>query len=74
MTSADAFNAVGEQRRRDILEYLAAQERPVGDIVDALGLEQPSAASSSTGDASCTASRSGPSAHPDSDDGTTHPY
>ena len=42
MTSADAFNAVAEQRRRDILEYLAAQERAVGDIVDALGLEQPS--------------------------------
>ena len=42
MTSSDAFNAVGEQRRRDILEFLAIHERAVGDIVDALGLEQPS--------------------------------
>ena len=41
-TTSDAFNAVAEPRRRDILNYLALQERPVGDIVDALGLEQPS--------------------------------
>src|SRR5215472_3075383 len=41
-TSSDAFNAVAEPRRRDILSYLAMQERPVGDIVAALGLEQPS--------------------------------
>jgi DNA-binding transcriptional ArsR family regulator len=42
MTSADAFNAVAERRRRDILEYLAADERAVCDIVVALGIEQPS--------------------------------
>ena len=42
MTSSDAFNAVAERRRRDILEYLAADERPVSDIVLALGIEQPS--------------------------------
>jgi DNA-binding transcriptional ArsR family regulator len=41
-TTSDAFNAVAEPRRRDILNYLALQERPVGDIVASLGLEQPS--------------------------------
>ena len=41
-TTSDAFNAVAEPRRRDILSYLALQERPVGDIVAALELEQPS--------------------------------
>jgi DNA-binding transcriptional ArsR family regulator len=41
-TTSDAFNAVAEPRRRDILTYLAEAERPVADIVAALGLEQPS--------------------------------
>jgi DNA-binding transcriptional ArsR family regulator len=41
-TTSDAFNAVAEPRRREILSYLADFERPVGDIVTALGLEQPS--------------------------------
>jgi DNA-binding transcriptional ArsR family regulator len=41
-TTSDAFNAVAEPRRRAILNYLALQERPVGEIVDALGMEQPS--------------------------------
>ena len=41
-TTSDAFNAVAEPRRRAILSYLALQERPVGEIVDSLGLEQPS--------------------------------
>ena len=41
-TTSDAFNAIAEPRRREILEYLAAEERPVGDIVAALGLAQPS--------------------------------
>jgi|SRR5271163_1326548 len=41
-TTSDAFNAVAEPRRRDILNYLALRERPVGDIVAGLGLEQPS--------------------------------
>src|SRR6267143_940303 len=41
-TTSDAFNAVSEPRRREILNYLALQERPVGEIVDSLGLEQPS--------------------------------
>jgi len=41
-TTSDAFNAVAEPRRRDILSFLARDERSVGDIVDALALEQPS--------------------------------
>ena len=41
-TTSDAFNAIAESRRRDILSFLAVEERPVGAIVDALGLEQPS--------------------------------
>jgi DNA-binding transcriptional ArsR family regulator len=41
-TTSDAFNAVAEPRRREILNYLALQERPVGDIVATLQLEQPS--------------------------------
>jgi DNA-binding transcriptional ArsR family regulator len=41
-TTSDAFNAVAEPRRRAILSYLAQRERPVGDIVTALRLEQPS--------------------------------
>lgn len=41
-TTSDAFNAVAEPRRRDILNYLAPQERPVSDIVAGLGFEQPS--------------------------------
>jgi DNA-binding transcriptional ArsR family regulator len=41
-TTSDSFNAVAEPRRREILTYLAGAERPVGDIVAALGLEQPS--------------------------------
>jgi len=41
-TTSDAFNAVAEPRRREILGYLAAHERTVGDIVVALKLEQPS--------------------------------
>jgi DNA-binding transcriptional ArsR family regulator len=41
-TTSDAFNAVAEPRRREILNYLALQERPVGEIVARLGMEQPS--------------------------------
>jgi len=41
-TTSDAFNAVAEPRRREILNFLALQERPVGDIVDSINLEQPS--------------------------------
>ncbi len=41
-TTSDPFNAIAEPRRRDILEYLARRERPVSDIVVALGMAQPS--------------------------------
>jgi len=41
-TTSDSFNAVAEPRRRDILNYLALQERAVGDIASSLGFEQPS--------------------------------
>jgi DNA-binding transcriptional ArsR family regulator len=40
-TTADAFNAVAEPRRRQILDALAGGERPVNDLVRALGLAQP---------------------------------
>ncbi len=40
-TTTDAFNAVAEPRRRQILDLLAGGERPVNDLVDALGLAQP---------------------------------
>jgi DNA-binding transcriptional ArsR family regulator len=41
-TTSDIFNAIAESRRRDILVFLAPQERPVGDIVAGLRLAQPS--------------------------------
>ena len=41
-TTSDAYNAVAEPRRREILTYLAQQERPVGEIAANLGLRQPS--------------------------------
>jgi DNA-binding transcriptional ArsR family regulator len=40
-TTADAFNAVAEPRRRQILDLLAGGERPVNDLVSQLGLAQP---------------------------------
>jgi DNA-binding transcriptional ArsR family regulator len=40
-TTTDAFNAVAEPRRRQILDLLARGERPVSDVVEALGLAQP---------------------------------
>ena len=40
-TTADAFNAVAEPRRREILDVLAGGERPVNDLVSVLGLAQP---------------------------------
>jgi DNA-binding transcriptional ArsR family regulator len=40
-TTTDAFNAVAEPRRRQILDLLAGGERPVNDLVDALGMAQP---------------------------------
>jgi DNA-binding transcriptional ArsR family regulator len=40
-TTTDAFNAVAEPRRRQILDVLADGERPVNDLVRELGLAQP---------------------------------
>jgi DNA-binding transcriptional ArsR family regulator len=40
-TTADAFNAIAEPRRRQILDALAGGERPVNDLVAELGLTQP---------------------------------
>ena len=40
-TTADAFNAVAEPRRRQILDLLAGGERSVNELVEATGLAQP---------------------------------
>src|SRR2546423_15207066 len=40
-TTTDAFNAVAEPRRRQVLDALAGGERPVNDLVRLLGLAQP---------------------------------
>ena len=40
-TTTDAFNAVAEPRRRQIVDLLASGERPVADLVRELGLAQP---------------------------------
>jgi DNA-binding transcriptional ArsR family regulator len=40
-TTTDAFNAVAEPRRRQLLDALAAGERPVNELVGALGWAQP---------------------------------
>lgn len=40
-TTTDAFNAIAEPRRRQILDALADGERSVNEIVAGLGLAQP---------------------------------
>ena len=40
-TTTDAFNAVAEPRRRQILDALAGGERPVNDLAALLDLAQP---------------------------------
>jgi DNA-binding transcriptional ArsR family regulator len=40
-TTSDAFNAVAEPRRRQILVLLTQGEKPVNDVVAALGMTQP---------------------------------
>ena len=40
-TTADVFNAIAEQHRRDILDVLVDREVAVGELVDELDLEQP---------------------------------
>jgi len=41
VTTATVFQALGEPRRLEILDLLRAGERPVGDLVDRLGVSQP---------------------------------
>lgn len=41
-TNADVFHAVAEPHRRAILDLLAAEARPVGEVVRALRIAQPS--------------------------------
>jgi DNA-binding transcriptional ArsR family regulator len=40
-TTTDVFNAIAEDRRRQILRVLRSGEHTVGDLVDELDLEQP---------------------------------
>jgi DNA-binding transcriptional ArsR family regulator len=40
-TTVDAFNAVAEPRRRQILDALAGRELPVNELVRAVGVPQP---------------------------------
>lgn len=40
-TTADAFNAVAEPKRREILDELARGDRAVNDLVGSLGMTQP---------------------------------
>ena len=41
-TTSDPFNAIAEPRRRNILEFIAGEERSVNEIADALEMGQPS--------------------------------
>jgi DNA-binding transcriptional ArsR family regulator len=40
-TTSDVFNAIGDVRRREILDALIAGEKPVGAIVTGLSMSQP---------------------------------
>lgn len=42
-TTSDAFNAIAEPRRRQILTLLRDGERPVADLAERLGMTQPQA-------------------------------
>ena len=41
LTTLDVFNAIGEPRRRQVLDSLAGKEQPVNDLVCSLGWPQP---------------------------------
>jgi DNA-binding transcriptional ArsR family regulator len=41
VTTATVFQALGEPHRLEILDVLREGERPVGELVDRLGLSQP---------------------------------
>jgi DNA-binding transcriptional ArsR family regulator len=40
-TTTDVFNAIAEERRRDILDVLGSGEKPVSAVVQALPMSQP---------------------------------
>ncbi|MEM9646175.1 MAG: metalloregulator ArsR/SmtB family transcription factor [Planctomycetota bacterium] len=40
-TTTDAFNAIAEVRRREILRLLAKRESSVGELVDSMNVTQP---------------------------------
>ena len=40
--ATDVYHAIAEPTRRAILELLSEGERPVGEVVDELGIRQPS--------------------------------
>ena len=40
-TTTDAFNAIAEQRRREIIGLLAGRERSVNDLVESMDVAQP---------------------------------
>ncbi len=40
-TTADVFNAVGDDARRELLDALATGEATVGELVERLGRDQP---------------------------------
>ncbi|HET7310144.1 MAG TPA: metalloregulator ArsR/SmtB family transcription factor [Mycobacteriales bacterium] len=40
-TTSDVFNAIAEERRRDILDALVSGEKAVGTLVDDLSMSQP---------------------------------
>ncbi|MCX2966185.1 metalloregulator ArsR/SmtB family transcription factor [Gordonia sp. Z-3] len=42
-TTSDAFNAIAEPQRREILILLRGGERPVSDVAQDLGMSQPQA-------------------------------
>jgi len=42
-TTSDAFNAIAEPQRRQILAFLKGRERPVNDVAAELGIAQPRA-------------------------------
>jgi DNA-binding transcriptional ArsR family regulator len=42
-TTSDAFNAIAEPQRREILTLLTSRERPVNDLAQALRVTQPRA-------------------------------
>lgn len=40
--ASDVYNAIAEPRRREIFELVCVEERAVGEMAEALGMDQPS--------------------------------